>query len=165
MTGKLDSKVVLVEYYDPECEACKAFHPAVSKIVQTYGDRIKFVPRPIALHSSSDMAIRLTYAAGKEGKYYEMFNLLFERQDEWGHKPFPPLDLFIKYAGEVGLDTSKVKSVMDSDEIREMIKLDSQDANALGVKGTPTFFVNGKMLEDLSPQNLETMITQALAEN
>lgn len=162
--GKLDSTVTLVEYYDPECEACKAFYPMVNEIMDRYGDKIKLVVRPIALHSSSDMAIRLTYAAGKQGKFWEMFNLLFERQDEWGHKQFPPLDLFMKYANAIGIDAAKAREDMDSTEIKNYLGIDSSDANLLGVRGTPTFFINGKLLDKLSLQGLYDEIELALSQ-
>ncbi len=162
--GNLESKVTVVEFYDPECEACKAFHPIVSDLMNKYGEKIKFVVRPMALHGSSDMAIRLTYAVGKQGKFFEMFNLLFEKQDEWGHKQYPPLDLFMKYAASVGTDATRVRGDMDLPEIREMMGQDMADANMLGVRGTPTFFINGKPLETLSAQGLFDAIELALVQ-
>lgn len=160
--GNLDSKVTVVEFYDPECEACKAFHPMGNQLMSLYGDQIKFVARPMPLHGSSDMAIRLTYAAGKSGKFWEMFDLLFEKQDEWGHKQFPPLDLFMKYAQSLGLAPDQIKTLMDSPEIRDMMGLDMADAQSLGVRGTPTIFVNGKKLDSLSFQDLQIMIESEL---
>ena len=162
--GNLESNVTVVEFYDPECEACKAFHPIVTDLMERYGAKIKFVVRPMALHSSSDMAIRLTYAAGKQGKFWEMFNLLFEKQDEWGHKQYPPLDLFMKYATQIGIDATKARADMDLPEIREMMGMDMGDANMLGVRGTPTFFINGKPLETLSMQGLYDAIELALSQ-
>lgn len=162
--GNLESAVSVVEFYDPECEACKAFHPVVADLMERYGNKIKFVARPMALHGSSEMAIRLTYAAGKQGKFWEMYNLLFEKQDEWGHKQYPPLDLFMKYAGNVGIDATKARTDMDLPEIKEMMGLDMADANMLGVRGTPTFFVNGKPLETLSMQGLYDAIELALSQ-
>ncbi len=163
--GNPNAKVVVVEFYDPECEACKAFHPVMNQIFEKYKDQIKFVPRPIALHSSSDMAIRVSYAAGKQNKFFEMFDLLFEKQDEWGHKEFPPLDLFMKYSASLGLNVEMLRKDMDFQTIIDDMRLDAKDASLLNVRGTPTVFVNMKLLNNLSLDSLNEMIQLELNKN
>ncbi len=163
--GNLNSKIVVVEFYDPECESCKAFHPHFTEIIKAYEDRVKFVVRYMPLHGSSVMAVKLSEAAGMQGKFFEMYDLLFEKQDEWSHKPFPPLDLFMKYADNLGLNLEKLRSDMELAIVSERIGLDQSDAGLLGVRGTPTFFVNGKELTSLSPISLREMIESELKQN
>src|SRR5687767_13601447 len=85
-----DAKVTVVEFYDPECEACASFAPIVKKLVKDYDGRIKFVARYMALHPNSVPAATFTEAAGEQGKYWEAQELLFKKQPEWGTKHREP---------------------------------------------------------------------------
>lgn len=141
-----DSKVTLVEFADMECESCRAVHPIVKKILTDYEGKITFVLRNFPLHNNSVLAAKVVEAAGEQGKFWEMHNKLFERQPEWGEKREPQTELFIKYAQELGLDLTAFDSVISSTKYEDKIARDQEDGKAVGVRGTPTFYLNGKQI-------------------
>src|SRR5215204_401811 len=119
--GAADAPVTLVEFLDPECESCAAFSPTVKKIMAQYDGKLRLVVRYMPLHPNSLRAAALTEAAGEQGKYWQMQELLFQKQSEWGTKHGPPSAttappdinaLFEKYAMELGLDLTKVNSAV-----------------------------------------------------
>ena len=87
--GAANAKVTIVEFLDPECESCAAFSPAVKKILQEYDGRVRLVVRYMPFHPNSLRAAAWTEAAGEQGKYWQMQELLFQRQSEWGEKHGP----------------------------------------------------------------------------
>lgn len=169
--GPANAKVTLVEFYDPECEACAAFHPIVKKILKDYEGRIRLVVRYMPLHPNSLSAATFTEAAGEQGKYWQAQELLFRRQHEWGQKhgpaatsePPPNINvLFQKYAEELGLDLAKANEAVRENRYGAKIDRDKKDGQALGVRQTPTFFVNGRKLMQFSESALRQMIDAEL---
>lgn len=160
--GPEKAAVTLVEFLDPECESCRAFHPAVKRILNEYEGRVRLVVRYMPFHGNSVLAASATEAAGDQGKYWEMQDLLFERQSEWGHHSEPQRDLMVKYAQELGLDVEKFKASLSNLLVLQKLERDKQDGMALGVNGTPTFFVNGRKLESLSYNELKAQIDSHL---
>lgn len=170
--GPADAKVTLVEFYDPECEACAAFHPIVKRILKDHDGRVRLVVRYLPLHPNSLFAAMFTEAAGEQGKYWQAQELLFQRQNEWGQKhgsaaasSAPPNInvLFERYADELGLDLAKAKASVRENRYGAKIARDKKDAQALGVRQTPTFFVNGRQLFEFSEAALRRMIEAELA--
>ena len=134
----------LIEFLDPECESCRAFYPHVKELIKEFEGKVQLVVRYAAFHGNSKIAIRALEAAKKQGKYWEALSLLFERQPEWGSHHHPRIDLIFEFLPSVGLDIKKLKEDMKDPNIDEIIKIDSEDLKTLGVRSTPTFFVNGK---------------------
>lgn len=161
--GATMSRVTIVEFLDPECEACKAFFPIMKKALSDNQDRIYFVVRYMAFHKSSIVAISAVESAGLQGKYWEMLELLFDKAEEWGHKNVPDESLFVGYAKSLNLNTEKFKKDLSSPQWKEKIERDMADGKALGVRGTPTIFVNGRMLSDLSPEELTRRINEGFS--
>jgi len=168
--GPADAKVTVVEFYDPECEACAAFAPVVKKMFDAYGGKFRLVMRYMPLHPNSIPAANFTEVAAEEGKYGQALELLFRKQPEWGTKHGAPPDpkapgindLFDRYATELGLDTAKVRSAISSNRFGSKIAQDKQDGQALGVRQTPTFFVNGRQLARLGEADLRALIDDEL---
>ena len=169
--GAVDAPVTLVEFLDPECESCAAFSPVVKKILKDYEGKIRLVVRYMPLHPNSLRAASLTEAAGEQGKYWQMQELLFQRQSEWGTKHGPPSAtapppdinvLFDKYAAELGLDMAKVKAATNENRFQEKLQRDLKDGQTLGVRQTPTFFVNGRKLARFSEADLRALIDEEL---
>lgn len=169
--GAADAPVTLVEFLDPECESCAAFSPAVKKIMSQYDGKVRLVVRYMPLHPNSLRAATLTEAAGEQGKYWQMQELLFQKQPEWGTKHGPssaaaqPPDinaLFEKYAMELGLDLAKVTSAVKENRFQAKLERDLKDGQALGVRQTPTIFVNGRKLTRLNESDLRAMIDEEL---
>lgn len=167
--GSADAKVTLVEFLDPECESCAAFAPVVKKILKDYDGRVRLVVRYMPLHPNSLSAATFTEAAGEQGKYWEAQELLFNRQSEWGtkHGPqtIPAADinaLFRKYAGELGLDMDKMNAAFADNKYRAKTERDRKDGESLGVRQTPTLFVNGRKLMRLGEPELRALIEDEL---
>lgn len=167
--GAADAPVTLVEFLDPECESCAAFSPVVKKIMKDYDGKIRLVVRYMPLHPNSLSAATFTEAAGEQGKYWQAQEMLFQKQPEWGTKHGPqttaPADinaLFKKYAGELGLDTKKMDAAFAENRYQAKLQRDLQDGQALGVRQTPTFFVNGRKLARFSEADLRALIDEEL---
>lgn len=169
--GAADAPVTLVEFYDPECESCAAFSPAVKKILKDYEGRVRLVQRYMPLHPNSVKAATLLEAAGEQGKYWQMQEFLFQRQPEWGTKhgpaaasqPQPNINaLFQKYSIEMGLDMEKVATAAKENRYKTKLERDLKDGQTLGVRQTPTFFVNGRKLMRFSEPDLRALIEDEL---
>ena len=167
--GETTAPVTLVEFLDPECESCAAFAPVVKKIMKDYDGKIRLVVRYMPLHPNSLSAATFTEAAGEQGKYWQAQELLFQKQTEWGTKHGPqtsaPADinaLFKKYAIELGLDTKKMDSAFAENRYNAKLQRDLQDGQALGVRQTPSFFVNGRRLARFGEADLRALIDEEL---
>lgn len=167
--GAADAKITLVEFLDPECESCAAFHPVVKKILKDYDGKIRLVVRYMPLHPNSVLAATFTEVAGEQGKYWQAQELLFQKQSEWGTKHGPATTpqpnvkaLFEKYAMELGLDLNKLDSAVKENRFAAKLERDRKDGQALGVSKTPTFFVNGRQLARFSEADLRNLIEEEL---
>lgn len=162
--GPADAPVTLVEFLDPECESCRAFYPIVKQVMADYDGQVRLVVRYIPGHANSALAAIALEAAREqdEAKYWEMLELLFERQPEWGELQEPQPQAFLSAAADVGLDTDAIQAAMDAGDT-SMVERDLADALAVDVRGTPTFFVNGERVTDLSPEGLRAAVDAALA--
>jgi protein-disulfide isomerase len=162
-----DGKVMVVEFLDFQCPSCAATYPEAERILQEYAGRITYVVRnyPLPMHQHAQASARAAEAAAIQGKYKEMFDKLFKNQQSWSAETATPLATFEGYAQEIGLDVAKFKSDMDSQEVAARISRDVSDGNSAGVKGTPTFFINGKQLS-ASPtyEGLKSAIDAAMAQ-
>jgi protein-disulfide isomerase len=173
--GPADAPVTVVEFVDPECESCGAFHPTLKRILKDYDGKVRLVVRYMPLHPNSRLAAAYTEAAGEQGKYWEMQEMLFRRQPEWGeihgHGPQiaaaaarrePPAVLFNRYASELGLDVERVRAAVAENRYASKVERDMRDGQSLGVSKTPTFFVNGRLLMRFSQQDLRALIEEEL---
>lgn len=167
--GPADAPVTLVEFLDPECESCAAFAPVVKKIMKDYEGKVRLVIRYMPLHPNSLSAATFIEAAGEQGKYWQAQEMLFQKQPEWGtkHGPNsgPPADinaLFRKYATELGLDTGKMDAAFASNTYKAKTERDRKDGESLGVRQTPTFFVNGRKLARFGEADLRSLIDEEL---
>jgi protein-disulfide isomerase len=155
--GNKDAKVTLVEYSDFQCPACKAFEDIVKQLQESYSaEDLKIVYRHFPLrsiHLNADLAAQAAEAAGEEGKFWEMKDLLFKNQAEWS-KEKDPRGLFGAYAKSLGLDVAEFdEDLLPEDDSKERVEKDYQSGVALGVNSTPTFILNGVVLKN--PQNLD----------
>jgi protein-disulfide isomerase len=161
--GPQDAKVTVVEFLDPECESCRAMYPMVKQILNEYSGRVRLVVRYMPFHGNSMYAAAALEAAGEQGKYWELLESLFVNQPQWGSHHDPRPQLIPELAKRVGLDMAAFGKSISSGDLRPRIEQDQADGKALGVTGTPTFFVNGKMLEQLGYEQLRALINAELA--
>jgi protein-disulfide isomerase len=160
--GPENASVTLVEFLDPECEACRASHPEVEQLLKQFEGRVRFVVRYYLGHSNSTLAVAATEAAGEQGKYWEMQALLFNRQREWGEQRTPQTEKFISYAQSLGLDIERFKVGLQNPAYTAKAQRDMDDAKALAIRGTPTFYVNGKQVYGLNKDALRGLIEEGL---
>jgi protein-disulfide isomerase len=173
--GRADAPITVVEFVDPECESCGAFHPALKRILKDYDGKVRLVVRYMPFHPNSRLAASYTEAAGEQGKYWEMQEMLFRRQNEWGeihgHGPQvaaaaarrePAPVLFERYAAELGLDVARARAAVAENRYAAKVERDMRDGQSLGVSKTPTFFVNGRMLMRFGEPHLRALIDEEL---
>jgi len=162
--GNPEAKVFVVEFFDPECESCRKFHPFMHTLMEDYKGKIQIVMRYAAFHQNSIFAIKILEAARKQNKYWEALEILFQHQPEWGDHHNPRPELIWNFLPRLGIDIEKIKAEMDDPSIQKIIDQDAKDVALLEVKGTPTFFVNGKPLEQYGPEYLKEAIERELSD-
>tara|TARA_B100000745_G_scaffold295539_1_gene239762 strand:+ start:266 stop:1006 length:741 start_codon:yes stop_codon:yes gene_type:complete len=165
--GNTDAGVVLVEYLDFECEACGAYYPLVKRLSEEYKDDVLLVSRyfPLPNHRNGMTSALAVEAAGKQGKYWEMHDILFEQQKNWGEQSSPNPAIFERYAEQLDLNMEQFKQDVDSQAVKDRVVKDRNLANQLGVNATPTFFLNGEKIQN--PRGYEafkSLIDKALAQ-
>ncbi|WP_433003399.1 DsbA family protein [Kribbella sp. CA-294648] len=159
-----DGKATFVEFLDFECESCRAAFPAVEQLRKEYAGKVTFVVRyfPLPGHFNAERAARAVEAASQQGKFEQMYQKMYETQGEWGEQRVPADDRFRGFAKDLGLDLVAWEKAYNDPATLERIKRDIADGEALGVTGTPTFFLNGQKLQPESAQDLTASIDAAL---
>lgn len=145
--GPKAAKVTIVEWSDFQCPYCSRGAAVANEIMKAYPNDVKFVFRhqPLSFHPNAMPAAKASMAAHKQGKFFEMHDKLFA-----GQKDLSPAK-YEQFANELQLNMAKFKADLESSEIAEQIKKDSDYGNSVGANGTPTFFVNGRKIEGAQP--------------
>lgn len=156
------SEAVLVEFLDFECEGCTALYPVVEDLRERYGDRVTFVVRHMPLHGNSLNAALAAEAAGEQGRFEAMYKRLFETSGQWGHQETSQRETFFGYAEDLGLDMERFRDAYDDPATLARIEQSMQDGQAVGVSGTPTFFLDGEMIELTNVTDLENSLNAVL---
>jgi protein-disulfide isomerase len=157
----------LEEFGDFECPPCGMFHPVLVQMHKEFGDKLQITFREFPLgpaHQHAVAAASAAEAAGLQGKFWEMHDLLYENQKTW-HEAFDVRPIFEGYAKQIGLDMNRYQADLNSDQVAQRIFLDGKRAHSMGVKGTPTVFLNGKEVpfESLPSEKLRVLINQELS--
>lgn len=164
--GQNAKKVNLTEYGDFQCPACGAYYPLTKQILQKYQNDIAFQFRNFPLssiHQNARAAARAAEAADKQGKYWEMHDLLYEQQKSW-ETSSNASSVFEGYATQLGLKLDQYKTDYASNGVNDTINADYDEGQKLNITGTPTFFLQGKKIDN-SPQNIDDfskLIDQAI---
>lgn len=156
---------VLVEFLDFECEVCGAFHPIVEDLEERYGDRVTFAFRyfPLPGHGNSVNAALAVEAAAQQGALLPMFQRMFETQAEWGERgDESQAPMFRRFAEELGLDLEAYDAAIADPATLERIQRDFDEGRALGVQGTPTFFLDGELVPLRRFEDLEAALQAAV---
>jgi len=162
-TGSAQPKVTIVEFSDFQCPACREITPVVKRIVAENSSQVRLVYRQFPITSAHGNAFDAALAAeiaGEQGKFWEMHDLLFERQDEWAAAK-DVRTLFYSYAEELGMDRQAFSDAWDSEQYAQRIKNDMRDAKTLGILSTPTVFVEGKLV---SKESLSETVADLLSQ-
>jgi protein-disulfide isomerase len=156
--GDPKALVTIVEFTDYQCPSCAQHHVIFQKLISEFGGRIHFVVRdfPLTQHKQAWKAAEAAEAAREQGKYWEFVALLYARQTA-----LQP-DKLKQYASELGLDRGKFDAALDSGKFSEKVERDFQDGQKVGVGGTPSLFINGRNMPDLSYEALKAVIDASL---
>jgi len=152
--GPADAPVTLVEFFDPSCEACRAYHPVVQEIRRQFPTQVRVVLRYTVFHEGSDEAVRILEAARMQDKFEPVLDALLEQQPGWALHDGPQMDVAWEIAGGAGLDIDKAETDKLFPDITGTLNQDTADVEALSIRQTPTFFLNGKRLENFSAESL-----------
>jgi len=160
--GPEDAPVLIVEFSDFQCSYCARFATeTLGQILDTYGDQVRFVYRDFPLtsiHPHAQKAAEATQCAHEQGKYWEYSDLLFQNQQALD------VDSLKGYAQQLGLDTDVFNECLDSGQYASEIQKDLTEGQSYGVTGTPTFFINGRLLRGAKPFSaFQAMIEEELA--
>ena len=162
--GDKDSKIIITEYSDFQCPACASYYEIVKQIHKEFGDKLAIVYRHFPLrqiHANAEIAALSAEAAGKQGKFWEMHDIIFENQKKWESEKNAG-EIFIKYAEDLGLNTEQFKQDLDSKEVKDKVEADYQSGVKAGVNHTPTFFINGKEIQNpRSYEEFKNIINEA----
>ncbi|MCK9454112.1 MAG: thioredoxin domain-containing protein [Sulfurimonas sp.] len=162
VVGNSDAKVTIVEFLDPSCETCRAFYPLVKDIMAKHEGKIKHVIRYAPFHQDSDYVVKLLEATKKQGKYIETLEALFRYQNQWVDHHVPNKQMVWRLMAHLGLNIEQLKVDFEDPKLDELIKQELSDAKALGVKKTPQFFVNGKILQEFGHKQLIKLVESEL---
>lgn len=160
--------VTLVEYGDFQCPACRSYFPVLQQVKDKYGDQIAFQFKHfplVQIHQNAMVAHRAAEAAGQQGKFWEMHDLLYQRQNAWAESS-NPTSIMEDYAAELGINVDQFKEAFSSELVNDIIQADIRDGQALGITSTPSFAINGQKIDN-PPNDLEgfsQLIDEQIAE-
>ncbi|WP_424467568.1 DsbA family protein [Pseudoclavibacter helvolus] len=155
----------LVEFLDFECPSCATLHPTVTALRAQYEGKINFVVRhfPLPGHSHAMDAAPAAEAAGQQGRFEDMYLELFENQKAWSARTESQSGTFRGYADELGLDLVAYDAAIADPATLERIRVDIDDAQRVGAQGTPTFVLDGEVLQLEKLSDLTDALDRALA--
>jgi protein-disulfide isomerase len=147
--GNRNSSTVLIEYSDFQCPYCKVYSVFSKKLAEEFADDIVVAFRHFPLdsiHANAELAAYASEAAGKQDKFWQMHDLIFDKQEEWSEMK-NPTDIFISYAESLELDTEQFETDLSDKTIKDKVKNSAFGAEDLGLRGTPSFILNGKKID------------------
>lgn len=163
VTGDQNGKAILIEYGDFQCPACIQYYPIIKRLKQEVTSGLTLVYRnmPLSQHANAMPAAQAAEAAGRQGKYWEMHDMLYEKHTEW-ESVKNPYQTFVGFAKDLGLDLDTFKNDYESTSVQDDIKADILSANKFGVNATPTFFLNGKKIQPTSYDEFKQLVEAAI---
>ena len=157
--GPEQAPVTIVEFFDPACEACRAFYPVVKDIMAEHGDAVRLAIRYTPFHGeASEEAIRVLEAARMQGVYEPVLEAILREQPRWASHGAPEPGLILEVAATAGLDAEAAETQMMAPDVIGILNQDRADVETIGVSGTPTFFVNGKPLDPFGEAQLRALV-------
>ncbi len=163
--GSTNAKVTLVEYGDFECPVCLTYYPMAKQLHADFPNSVAFVFREFPLtsiHHNAQIAAQAAEASAKQGKFWDMHDMLYNTQNNWSTMS-DPTSYFVTLANSIGLNVKQFKIDLNSKTIKKHVAQDLASANANGLNATPTFFLNGKEIQNPKTYtDFKTLVEQAL---
>lgn len=156
--GNANAAVTIVAFTDYQCPSCATIHPALERVVKESGDKVRLVTRdfPLSQHAEAFKAAEAAEAAREQGKYWEYVQVLLQNQSSLG------VEKLKGFATQLGLDRARFDAGLDSRKFAEMVQADVEDGIKLGLKGTPSLFINGRRVNAKSYEELKESVDAAL---
>jgi protein-disulfide isomerase len=168
IAGSDSAKVWVLEISDLECPYCRSWHATTyptlrDEYIKTGKIRYAFINFPLSMHENARAASIAAMCAGAQGKFWAMQDAVFATQPQWGRMS-DPAPVFERIASEIGIDRDRWNACLSSPKIEALIAADQARASRMGVRATPTFLVNGELIEGAVPiEPLRRAIDEALA--
>ncbi len=162
--GAQNPQLTLVEYADFQCPGCGAYHPLLQQLLKDYTGKLRLVYRNFPLtqiHNNATYAARAVGAAGVQGQFWPMHDLVFEHQQDWAESPKPEA-VFTQYAQSLKLNVDQWKRDIDSGVVKDKVDKDYQSGIQAGVDSTPTFFLNNKKIAPSSYEDFKSILNAAM---
>lgn len=161
--GEATAKVHIVEFLDPACETCAVFYPMVKQMLAEHRGKIRLSLRHIPLHQGADTVVAMLEASRKQEKYWPALEALLGTQQLWvqHHVVLPAMARQV--VASVVPDMARLAADMNAPDVLQRMAQDRSDAQKLGVKQTPEYFVNGRQMESFGRQQLQDLVRQALS--
>ena len=159
--GTADAPITIVEYSDFQCPFCARAAPTMVKVMDAYPGKVRWAFKhfPLPIHPDAPLAHEVSLAAGDQGKFWEMHDLIFgnQRKIKKNH--------LMDYAKKLGLDLDRIEKDLASEKYKSLVKSDFLEGQKLGVRATPTFFVNGRRVVGALPfETFKGIIDQELSQ-
>ncbi len=164
-SGPADAKVVLVEFFDPACETCRIYSEHVKTLLASHPGKIRLVLRYAPFHQGSDTMVKILEAARRQGRYWETLQTMYDTQPQWASHHRPQPEKIWQFLPSAGVDVERIRKEMNDPRLQEIVDQDVADATTLGVRKTPSFFVNGKPLQRFGLSQLRALIDSEIAAN
>ena len=164
--GNPDAPVTLEEFGDFQCPPCGSFAAFAEEILKEYDSRVRLIFRhfPLSVHENAREAALAAEAAGLQGHFWEMHDVLYREQSAWSKAP-NARELFESYAGTIGLNVDQFKKDMDGEQAKARVDSDYERGDSLGIKLTPMLYINGQPVDpkDKNPEGVRAAINAVLA--
>lgn len=161
--GNKDAKITLVEYSDFQCPACGFWEPPIQKLLTEFEGKVRLVYRQyplVNLHQNALIAAQAAEAAGLQGKFWEMHDMLFTKQSDWSNQSADKIvQTFSDYATGLNMDAKKFQIDLISEVVKNSVAEDQAGALAANLQGTPSFFLNGLKINPESYEQLKGFVT------
>jgi len=162
--GPEDAPVTIVEFFDPACEACRAFYPVIKDIMEEHGDAVRVAIRYTPFHGeASEEAIRVLEAARMQDVYEPVMEALLREQPRWASHGAPASGLILEVAATAGLDVDAARTQMLAPDVVAILNQDRSDVETMALRQTPTFFVNGRPLDPFGEAELRALVAEEVA--
>ena len=156
--GNAQATVTIVAFTDYQCPSCAAIHPLLERLVKESGEKVRLVARdfPLSQHADAFKAADAAEAAREQGKYWEYVDILLQNQSSLS------VEKLKSFATQLGLDRARFDAALDSRKFADLVQSDVDDGVRLGLKGTPSLFINGRRVTALSYEELKESVDAAL---